>query len=89
METAITEVTSIRLQNDTEKATWKTRRYFVDFKSRIYVGTSTSNQCHYFHVDSPFKFDEISKGGIWTSNRWRFHKDVSIGLRRITLTIMV
>ena len=66
METAITEVTSIRLQNDTEKATWKTRRYFVDFKSRIYVGTSTS-------IESMSLFPCRFTFQIWWNlERWNF-----------------
>ena len=57
METASTEVTSIRYRNDMEKSTWRTDRYFVDFESRIHVEISTSNRCHNVHVDSPFKGD--------------------------------
>ena len=60
METASTEVTSIRRRNNVEKSTWKTHRYFVDFESRIHVEISTSNRCHNFHVDSPFKIDVVS-----------------------------
>ena len=33
METASTEVTSIRPRNDIEKSTWRTNRYFIDFES--------------------------------------------------------
>ena len=51
METASTEATSIPRRNDTEKSTWKTHRYFVDFESRIHVEIFTSNRCHDFHVD--------------------------------------
>ena len=36
METASTEVMSIWRQNDTEKPTWRTHRYFVDFESRTH-----------------------------------------------------
>ena len=82
METVSTEVTSIRRQNDIEKSTWRTHWYFVDFESRIHVGMSTSNRCHNFHVDSPFKIDVISTNfprGISMSNRWRIDEDVSIG----------
>ena len=82
METASTEVTSIRRRNNVEKSTWKTHRYFVDFESRIHVEISKSNRCHNFHVDSPFKIDLISTNfprGISTSNRWRINKDVYIG----------
>ena len=73
IDTASTEVTSIRRRNDVEKSTWRTHQHFVDFESRIHVETSTSNQCHNFHVDSPFKIDVISTNfprGISTSNRW-------------------
>ena len=82
METASTEVTSIWRRNDIEKSTWKTHRYFVDFESRIHVEISTSNRCHNFNVDWPFKIDVISTNfpqGISTSNRWRTDEDVSIG----------
>ena len=82
METTSTEVTSIRRLNDIEKTTWRTHQYFVDFESRIHVEISTSNRCHNFHVDSPFKIDEISTNfprGISTSNRWWIDEDVSIG----------
>ena len=71
METANTETTVIRRRNNIEKSTWKTHRYFVDFESRIHVEISTSNRCHNFHVDSPFKINEISTnfpGGISTLN---------------------
>ena len=81
METASTEVTSIRRRNDMEKSRWKIHRYFVDFESRIHVEISTLNLCHNFHVDSPFKIDVISTNfpsGIST-NRWRIDEDVSIG----------
>ena len=82
METVSTEVISIRRRNDMEKSTWRTHRYFVDFKSRTHIEMSTSNRCHNFHVDSPFKIDVIStnfSAGISTSNRWRMDEDVSIG----------
>ena len=82
MENASTQVTAIRRQNNVEKSTWKTHRYFVDFESRIHVEISKSNRCHNFHVDSPFKIDLISTNfprGISTSNRWRINKDVYIG----------
>ena len=71
METASTEVTSILCRNDIEKSTWKTHQYFVDFESQIRVEISTSDRCHNFHVDSPFKIDVTSTnfpGGILTSN---------------------
>ena len=37
METESTKVMSIRRQNDIEKSTWGTHRYFVDLESRIRV----------------------------------------------------
>ena len=83
METASKAATSIRRRNDTEKSTWRTHRYFVDFESRTHVEISTSNRCHNFHVDSSFKIDEISTNflrGISTSNRWRINEDVPTGL---------
>ena len=43
METVNIEVTSIQRQNDKEKSTWRTHRYFVDFESLIYVEMYTSN----------------------------------------------
>ena len=55
METASKALTSIRGQNDIEKSTWRTHRYFVDFESGIHVKISTSNRCQNFHVDSPSK----------------------------------
>ena len=82
METASTEVTSIRCRNYVEKSTWRTHWYFVDFESRIHVEISTSNRCHDFLVDSPFKLDEILTNfpcGISTSNRWRIDENVPIG----------
>ena len=81
METASTKVTSIRRRSDIEQSTWRTHRYFVDFESRIHVDISTVNQCHNFHVDLPFKTDEISTNfsrGISTFNPWRIDEDVSI-----------
>ena len=60
METASTKVTSIPRRNNLEKSTWKTHQYYVDFESRIHVEISTSNRCHNFLVDSPFKIDVIS-----------------------------
>ena len=82
IETASTEVTSIRRRSDIEKSTWRTHRYFVDFESRIHVEISTSNRYHNLHVDSPFKIDVMSTNfprGMSTSNRWRIDEDVSIG----------
>ena len=81
-ETESKAVSPIRHRNAIEKFTWKTHRYFVDFESRIHVEIFTSNLCHYFHLGSPFKIDEISTNfprGISTSNRWRIDEDVSIG----------
>ena len=82
METESTEVTLIRRRYDIEESTWRTHRYFVDFESRILVEISTSNRCHDFHVDWPFKIDVILTNfprEISTSNLWRIDKDVSIG----------
>ena len=82
IQTVSTEVTSIRRQNDIEKTTGKTYPYFANFESRIHIEISTSNRCHNFHMDSPFKIDEISTNfpcGISALNRWRIDKDVSIG----------
>ena len=79
---ASTEVTSIWRRRDIEKSTWRTHRYFIDFESGIHVEFSTLNRCHNFHVDLPFKIDEISTNfprGISTWNRWRIDEDVSIG----------
>ena len=81
MKTASTEVMSIKRRNDLEKCTWKTHKYFADFQSRIHVEIFTSNRCHNFHVDSPFKIDEIPMNFlrvISTSNRWLANKDVPI-----------
>ena len=82
-ETASKAVTSIRYRNDIEKSMSKTHWYFVDFESQIQVEISTLNRCHNFHVDSPFKIDEISTNiprGVMTSNRWQIHEDVYIGM---------
>ena len=82
MEATSTEVTSIRRRNDIEKSTWRTHSYFVDFESRIHVEISTSNRCHNFHADSPFKIGGISTNflrGISSSNRWRINENVYIG----------
>ena len=81
METASTAVTSIRRRNYIEKFMWRTHRYFVDFESRIHVEIFTLNRCPNFHVDLPFKIDEISTNfprRISTSNRWQIDGDVSI-----------
>ena len=82
-ETASKAVRLFGHRNDIEKSTWKTHRYFVDFESRIDFEKSTSNLCHNFHLDSPFKIDEITTNfprGISTLNRWQTDKDVSIGI---------
>ena len=82
-ETASKAVTLIGHQIDIEKSAWKTHRYFVDFERRIHVEISMSNQCNKFHMDSPFKIDEISTNfprGSSMSNQWRIDKDVSIGI---------
>ena len=82
METARTEVTSIRRRNYIEKSTWRTHQCFVPFDSRIHVESSTSNQCRNFHVDLPFKIDENSTNfprGISTSKQWQIDEDVSTG----------
>ena len=74
---------SIRRRSNIEKSMWKTHRYFVNCKSRIHVEICTSNRCHNFHMDSPFKTDETSTNfprGISTSNRWRIDEDVSVGM---------
>ena len=72
METKSIEVTSILRRNDIEKSMGRIHGYFVDFESRIHVEIFTSNECHNFHLDSPFKIDVISTNfprGISTSNR--------------------
>ena len=81
MEIATTEVTSI-WRYTRGFSTWRTDRYFAEFESRIHIEISTSNRCHNFHVDSPFKIDVISTNfprGISTSIRWRIDENVSIG----------
>ena len=83
METASTELTSNWRRKETEKSTWKTHRYFNDFEKRIHVEISTLSRCYNFHMDLPFKIDEISTKftrGISTSNRWVIDEDVSIGV---------
>ena len=90
METASTEVTSIRRRKKKKSSTWRTHQYFVDFENWINVKMSTSNRCHNFHVDSPFKMDVISTNfprGISTSNRWRIEEDMSIGNVGATLKL--
>ena len=47
----------------------------------IFRVESTSNRCHNFRVDSPFKIDEIPMNFlrvISTPNRWLANKDVPI-----------
>ena len=41
METTSTEIRSIRRQNDIEKSTWRTHRYFFESESLIHVEIST------------------------------------------------
>ena len=82
METAGTEVASIRRRNDIEKFTWRIHQYFVDFENRTNIEISTANRCHNFHVNVRFKIDVISTKfprSILTSNRWRIDEDESIG----------
>ena len=82
META---VTSIRRRNDKKNPLGE----LIDISSILKV-ESTSNQCHNFHVDSPFKIDEISTKfpcGISLSNRWRIDEDVSIGFTHIMMYV--
>ena len=77
METASTEVSRF----DVETTSKSPRGKLIDILSILKV-ESTSNRCHNFHVDSPFKIDVISTNfprGISTSNRWRIDEDVSIG----------
>ena len=69
-------------QSNIEKSTWRSHQYFVDFESGIHVEISTSNRCHNFHMDLPFKIEEISTNfprRVSMSNRWQINKDVSIG----------
>ena len=77
METASTEVTVIQRRNDMEKSTWKTRRYFVDFESRIHVKISTSNQFpRVFAFQNQLNLPET----FHVEFRWRIDKDGSIEL---------
>ena len=71
----------IDVETTQKNSTWKTDQYFIDFESRIQLKISTSNRCHNFQVDSPFKIDVIPMNfprGILTMNRWQIDKDVSI-----------
>ena len=84
METASTEVSRF----DVETTSKNPRGKLIDILSILKV-ESTSNRCHNFHVDSPFKIDVISTNfprGISTSNRWQIDEDVSIGLARFILS---
>ena len=66
---------------DVEMTKKNPRGELIDILSILKV-ESTSNRCHNFQVDSPFKIDVISTNfprGISTSNRRRMDKDVSIG----------
>ena len=57
------------------------RGELIDISSILKV-ESTSNRCHNFHVDSPFKINVLSTNfphGISTSNRWRMDEDVPMG----------
>ena len=50
------------------------------------------NQCHSFHVDSPFIIDKMSmdfRRGNSMSNWWRIHKDVSIELLETVRQLML
>ena len=52
----------------------------------------TSKRCHNFHVDSPFKINEISANiqrGNSTLNRWQIDEYVSIGLQRAWVDLQV
>ena len=81
METASTEVTSIRRRNNIEKST----RKLIDILPLLKV-ESTSKflgriAVRIAVVDSPFKIDEILTNfprGISTSNQWRIDEDVPI-----------
>ena len=85
METASTEVTSIRHRNNVKKSTWRTHRYFVDFESRIPVEMSKlnwclswlafQNRCNFwrtFHVKFPRRIDGESTRMCPLGNN--FHK---------------
>ena len=50
---------------------------FTSVRRRIHVEISMSNPCHNFHVDSPFKIDEIS-----TNFPRGTYEDVSVGRYR-------
>ena len=64
-------------QSNVEKSTWRSHQYFVDFESGIHVEISTSNRCHNFHMDLPFKIEEISTNfprRVSRSNRWQIYQ---------------
>ena len=74
---------------DAETTKKNPRGKIIDISSILKVEStlklSASNRCHNFHVDSPFKIEEISTKfprRISTSNQWRINEDVSIGLLR-------
>ena len=74
---------------DVETTKKNPRGKIIDISSILKVEStlkfSASNRCHNFHVDSPFKVEEISTKfprRISASNQWRINKDVSIGLLR-------
>ena len=62
METASTEVTSIRRQNDIEKSTWRSHRYFDYFQSRIHVEISRSNR---WRIDEDVSIGQRFNGYIY------------------------
>ena len=49
-QTSSLEVTLIRHRSNIEKLTWRTHRYFINFKSRIDFELSTLSRCHPFHL---------------------------------------
>ena len=64
-------------QSNVEKSTWRSHQYFVDFESGIHVEISTSNRCHNFHMDLPFRIEEISTNfprRVSRSNRWQIYQ---------------
>ena len=69
METANTEVKSIQRRNNVEKSTWKTHRYFVDFKVE-----STSK--------FPRRIDVIISTWIRLSKSMKFWRTFHVELRR-------
>ena len=77
METASTEVMSIRRRNDIETSTWRTQRYFVNFESWIHV-EPMSKFPRRFVFQNWCNFHELSTW-ISTLNRWRIDEYMSIG----------